>query len=113
MERISLEPAGGDSNAGGVVRIIERSGKFGLAMSAQGLVPNTGKNAYAVWLSNSPTDSHLPGFVSPPVRSNGHLQTAGVIPDDWQRFQQVVVSLESASEPKAPSDLVLTGNLRQ
>jgi hypothetical protein len=73
---------------------------------------NTTHNAYAVWLYNSPTDSHILGFVSPGVKPDGKLQTAGVLPSNASHFKQLLVTLETQAKPHAPGKIILQGPLK-
>jgi hypothetical protein len=104
-----LPPSGG--KAKGIAEVLRQSGKEGLAIVATGLTANTSHNAYAVWLYNSPSDSHLLGFVSPAVGSNGRLQTAGSLPTNASHFHKLLVTLETKASPTAPGQIVLEGTL--
>ncbi len=73
--------------------------------------PNTKHDAYAVWLYNSPTDSHILGFVNPGVGTNGRLSTAGALPTNASHFKQLIVTLETQSNPKRPGKIILQGTL--
>ncbi|HEY2161293.1 MAG TPA: sigma factor-like helix-turn-helix DNA-binding protein [Solirubrobacteraceae bacterium] len=112
VAQINLNPPSG-GNARGIAEVLKEQGKTGIAIVAQGLTPNTKKppNAYAVWLYNSPSDSHILGFVNPGVGSNGRLQTAGGLPTNASHFQKLLVTLESQSNPKSPGTIVLQGAL--
>ncbi len=74
-------------------------------------MPANSHNAYAIWLYNSPTSSHLVGFVSPGVTSNGQLQTDGPLPTNASGYKELLVTLETQSKPKAPGQVVLQGSL--
>ena len=87
------------------------AGRIALLIYAQALAANTQHNAYAVWLYNSQTDSHLLGFVNPAVTSNGKLQTQGVLPSNASHYKNLVVTLETASSPSTPGTIVLEGKL--
>jgi hypothetical protein len=110
LAQINLNsPSGG--KAKGIAEVLRESGKDGLAIVATGLNPNTSHNAYAVWLYNSPQDSHLLGFVSPGVGSNGRLQTAGALPPNASHFHKLLVTLETKATPSSPGPIVLQGTL--
>jgi hypothetical protein len=111
LAQINLNPPSG-GKAKGIAEVLSEAGKDGLAIVATGLTPNTSHNAYAVWLYNSPTDSHLLGFVSPSVGSNGRLQTAGSLPSNASHFHMLLVSLETRAKPSSPGQIVLEGTLR-
>jgi hypothetical protein len=75
--------------------------------------PNSTHNAYAVWLSNGAGRYDRLGFVNPPVNGNGVLQTAGALPSDAARYDQLMISLESTRNPAAPSSqVVLRGSFK-
>src|SRR5438477_8190479 len=112
IAQINLNPPSG-GNAKGIAEVLRQQGRIGIAIVAQGLVPNTKRppNAYAVWLYNSPGDSRILGFVNPGVGSNGRLQTAGGLPTNASHFQKLLVTLETQSNPKSPGTIVLEGPL--
>jgi len=112
IAQINLNPPSGGA-AKGIAEVLREQGKTGIAIVAQGLTPNTKHppNAYAVWLYNSPSDSHILGFVNPGVGSNGRLQTAGGLPTNASHFQKLLVTLETRSNPKSPGTVVLEGPL--
>ena len=66
-------------------------------------------DAYAVWLYNSPSDARILGFVNPSVGTNGRLQTAGGFPTNASHFHQLLITLETQSNPKTPGTIVLRG----
>jgi hypothetical protein len=113
IAQINLKPPAGGTKPVGIAEVLREQGKTGIAIVAQGLVPNTKKppNAYAVWLYNSPSDSRILGFVNPAVGTNGRLQTAGGLPTNAAHFQKLLVTLESQSNPKSPGTIVLEGTL--
>jgi hypothetical protein len=110
LAQINLNPPSG-GKAKGIAEVLRQSGKNGLAIVATGLTPNTSHNAYAVWLYNSPTDSHLLGFVSPAVGSSGRLQTAGALPSNASHYHKLLVTLETKATPTTPGTVVLQGTL--
>jgi len=103
-----VSPSGGKSTAG-IAEVIRQGTNTGLVIVGQGLPANTSHDAYAVWLYNSASDSHLLGFVSPGVKSNGKLQTAGALPSNASRYHQLLVTLETQSKPTQPGKIVLEG----
>ena len=103
-----VSPAGGKKSAG-VAQVIRQGANTGLVIVAQGVPPNTSHDAYAVWLYNSPSDSHILGFVNPGVKTNGKLQTAGVLPGNASHYKQLLVTLETQAKPTAPGKIVLQG----
>ena len=93
--------------------MLKVQGKVGIAIVASGLAANSKHppNAYAVWLYNTPADSHILGFVNPAVGSNGQLRTAGALPTNAAHYQKLLVTLESRSSPHTPGRIVLEGTL--
>jgi hypothetical protein len=112
VAQINLNPPSG-GKAKGIAEVLREQGKVGIAIVADGLVPNKRNppNAYAVWLSNSPTDSLILGFVNPGVGTNGRLQTAGGLPANASHYHKLLVTLETKSKPKTPGPVVLEGTL--
>lgn len=113
LAQINLKPPSGGTSPIGIAEVLSDDGKLGIAIVAQGLAPNSKSpaNAYAVWLSNSPTDSHILGFVNPAVGSNGRLQTAGGLPGNASHYHKLLVTLETQSDPKTPGQIILEGPL--
>jgi hypothetical protein len=111
---IALKPPSGGKSPLGFAEVIQAQGQLGIAIAAQGLAANTTHppNAYAVWLYNTPTDSHILGFVNPAVGSNGQLKTAGGLPTNASHYQKLLVTIETRSNPKTPGRIVLEGPLR-
>ena len=95
----------------GVAFVVRQGANEGLVLRATAVPANTTHNAYAVWLYNSPTDSHILGFVSPGVKADGRLQTAGVLPSNAAHFKQLLLTLETQAKPHAPGKIVLQGPL--
>ncbi len=113
VAQINLKPPGGGTKPLGLAEVLKVQGKTGIAIVASGLAANskTPPNAYAVWLYNSPTDSHILGFVNPAVGSNGQLRTAGALPSNAHHYQKLLVTLETQSAPHTPGQIVLEGPL--
>jgi hypothetical protein len=112
LGQVNLQPPAGGA-AKGIAVLLRVSGRTGVEIRASGLTPNTlhPPNAYAVWLYNSPADSHILGFVNPGVGKNGQLQTAGGLPTNAKRYQKLLITLETQSNPKTPGTIVLAGPL--
>ncbi|HUE28540.1 MAG TPA: hypothetical protein VMP89_17325, partial [Solirubrobacteraceae bacterium] len=113
VAQINLKPPTGGTKPLGLAEVLKVQGKTGIAIVAQGLAANSKRppNAYAVWLYNSPGDSHILGFVNPAVGSNGQLRTAGALPTNAHHYQKLLVTLETVSTPKTPGQIVLEGTL--
>ena len=104
---VKLTPVAAGSKAQGVAEAFLQSGTPYLAIVAINLSPNS-HNYYAVWLTNSPSDSRLLGF-APRVTSTGHLQAATPLRTTDGHFKTLVVTLETQPHPKTPGTTVLTG----
>jgi hypothetical protein len=111
VAQINLDPPSGTGNAKGASFVVKAGTAFGIIVEAQGLAPNS-HNAYAVWLSNSPTDSVRIGFVNTPVGKNGKLQTEGPLPSNAAHYKNLLLTLETSATPKTPGQVVLQGTLK-
>jgi hypothetical protein len=111
VAQINLNPPSGGS-AKGVADVVRSGSTQGLEIVASGLKANTKTNAYAVWLYNSPADSHLLGFVNPAVGSNGNLRTVGTLPSNASHFGQILITLETQAKPTSPGTIILQGQLK-
>ncbi len=105
-----LSPSHSKSTAG-IAEVLKQGNNTAIAIVGQGLPANTKHNAYAVWLYNSASDALRLGFVNPGVNKNGRLETTGPLPTNAARFKQLLVTLETSGNPKAPGQIVLQGNL--
>ncbi|MGI8864140.1 MAG: RNA polymerase sigma factor [Solirubrobacteraceae bacterium] len=105
-----LSPTGAKTPAG-VAVIVKQGTTTGLVIRAQGVPANTRHDAYAVWLYNSPSDTHILGFVNPGVTATKVLQTAGPLPTNAAHFKQLLVTIETQGKPKGPGKIVLQGAL--
>ena len=101
-------PSGTSSQAKGVGIVVKEGNAYGIVIEAAHMAPNN-KNAYAAWLYNSPTDAYRLGFVSPPVGKSGTLQVGSTLPTNAGRFKQLLLTLETESNPKSPGTIVLQG----
>jgi hypothetical protein len=110
VAQINMNPPSGTGNAKGVSVVVKAGSAYGIIVEAQGLAPNS-HNAYAVWLSNSATDSARVGFVNTPVGKNGKLQTEGALPTNAARYKNLLLTLETSATPKVPGQVVLQGAL--
>jgi hypothetical protein len=113
ISQINLTPPAAGSKAAGIAEVLSEGSTDGIAIVAQNVPANTTKppNAYAVWLYNSPTDAHILGFVNPGVASNGRLSTAGGLPSNASHYKQLIVTVETSANPKAPGQIILQGTL--
>jgi len=113
IAQINLAPPAAGSTAAGIAEVLKEGATDGIAIVAQHVPPNTTTppNAYAVWLYNSATDSHLLGFVNPGVTSTGRLSTAGGLPANASHYKELIVTVETKGSPTAPGPIILQGVL--
>jgi hypothetical protein len=111
IAQINLNAPTAGSKTTGIAEVLKQGATNGIAIVAQNVPANTKSDAYAVWLYNSPTDSHLLGFVNPGVTSNGRLSTAGPLPTNASHFKQLIVTRETQASPKSPGTIILQGTL--
>jgi len=113
VAQINLTPPTASSKAAGIAEVLKQGVTDGIAIVAQHVPPNATKppNAYAVWLYNSPSDSHILGFVNPGVTSSGRLSTAGGLPANASHYKELIVTVETKAHPKTPGTIVLQGAL--
>jgi len=106
--QVNLRAPGGGS-ALGVANIIAQGEQRALALRAQGLEPNTKRNAYAVWLAGGPNGAVKRLGFAPVVGRNGRLEGVAALPDDARDYARLELSLETSADPKEPTDVVLRG----
>jgi hypothetical protein len=105
----NLNPPGGKGQAKGVAFVVKEGTAYGIVMEAANVAPNN-HNAYAAWLYNSPTDAYRLGFVSSPVGKSGKLEVGSpTLPANAGHYKQLLLTLETQSNPKSPGTIVLQG----
>jgi hypothetical protein len=109
IAQITLRSPAPSITTSGTVDEVVRNGQYGIVVHASGLAANTRHNAYAVWLYTSGSPSKLLGFVSPGVTADGHLTTAGPLPKNASKYDEILITLETNSNPRAPGRIVLAG----
>lgn len=109
LNQVNLNSPSGAKGRAGVVQVVRQGTTLGILLVAQKVPANTKRNAYAVWLSNSGSDSHLVGFVNARVGSSGRLETEGALPANAAHYKHMLVTLETQSKPKTPGPVVLEG----
>jgi hypothetical protein len=95
----------------GIAEVLKQGNNTAIAIVGQGLPANTKHDAYAVWLYNSANDAQRLGFVNPGVGKNGRLETTGPLPANASHFKQLLVTIETNTNPKSPGQIILQGNL--
>jgi hypothetical protein len=111
LGQVNLNSPSGVKGRAGVAQVVMEHSTLGLLLVAQGMPANTKRNAYAVWLYNSNSDSHLVGFVDARVGSNGRLETEGQLPSNVAHYKHMLVTLETAQNPKTPGPILLEGSI--
>ncbi len=109
--QVNLTSPSAGSKTAGIAEVFRRGSTVGILIAAQNVPPNSKHDAYAVWLSNSGSDSVRLGFVSPGVGSNGRLSTAGALPANASHYKQLLVTRETARNPRQPGTIILQGAL--
>jgi hypothetical protein len=110
--QINLFPPGGGKKPLGVANVVTQQGQRGIALVGQDLPPTNNKFAYAMWLENSPSDAERLGFFGA-VKKDGRLQGFVIAPKDFGNFSKLVVTRETARNPKVPGPVVLQGDLKK
>jgi hypothetical protein len=110
--QINLFPPGGGKKPLGVANIVTQQGQRGIALVGQDLPPTSNKFAYAMWLENSPSQAKRLGFFGA-VKKNGRLQGFVLAPSDFASYSKLVVTRETARNPKVPGPVVLSGDLKK
>ncbi len=104
----NLNPPSGSGQTKGVAFVVKQGSAYGIIIEAAHVAPNN-HNAYAAWLYNSPSDADRIGFVSPAVGKSGQLQVGSALPSNAAHFKQLLLTLETQSNPKSPGQIVLQG----
>lgn len=103
------QPASSGSPAG-IAVVAQQGGRRQVVVQAANLPPSTRREAYEVWLYNSPQDAKSIGAQVTDKR--GAYQGAGPLPDDYARFRFIDVSREPIDQNRAHSgQSVLRGRL--
>jgi hypothetical protein len=109
IAQIKLRSPTPNTTASGTVDEVLRNEQYSIVVHASGLAANTRHNAYAVWLYTSGTSSERLGFVNPGVGAAGKLTTAGDLPKNASKYDEVLITLETNANPRAPGRIVLAG----
>ncbi len=105
--QINLTAAIQGSKALGVAQLLSQGGQRALAVTGQDLQPSA---RYVVWLYNSPSDAQFLGF-APPVEKDGRLSGLAGVPENVDKYKQLVVTKEKVDRPTKPGTIVLRGDL--
>jgi hypothetical protein len=107
--QVNLFPPSGAKKPLGVANVVTQQGQRGIALVGQDMPATGGKFAYAMWLTSSSTAKRL-GFF-PAVKANGRMQGFVLAPADFGNYTKLVVTRETAKDPKVPGTVVLSGAL--
>jgi hypothetical protein len=105
-------PTGAKSTLG-IAQVIREAGVTGVVVVAQGVPANGARNAYAVWLYNSPTSYKFVGFVRNLVGKSGKLAAEGELPTGAAAYHRLLITLETQRKPSAPGEVVLSAPFRE
>ena len=104
------QPGSSKGVPAGIAIVASRDGKRQVIVQAASLPPNKPRQAYEVWLYNSPKDARSLGAQVTDQR--GTFQGAGPLPTDYQHFQFIDVSREKIDQNRSHSgDSVLRGKI--
>lgn len=106
-------PEGVESGAKGQVAIVRfpDNNQFRFALQAQGLPRSSAKSAYGVWLYTSDEKKQFLGFPNTRVGKDGKLQTVSDLSPDTPNYGAVLLTRETAEEPKRPGPVVLLARM--
>ncbi len=107
--QINLTAPDGAKSPAGIVQVEQIGSATGIVIYASGLQPNTKHDAYAVWLSNPNGSSKFVGWEHTLVGKSGTLKAVGPLPDDANKYKQLLVTLETQTNPTKPGQVVLSG----
>jgi hypothetical protein len=114
LAQLNLTSPTGAKSTVGVVEVVRlNDGVTGIILLAQGMPANTTHNAYAVWLSNSPTSYKFVGFVQYLVGKNGKIDTDGTLKPGAAAYHHLLITLETQAHPASPGEVVLSGPFRE
>jgi hypothetical protein len=113
VAQLYLHAPSGARRPAAVGHVVQQARAFGITIVGAGLSANTKRDAYAVWLTNGRRKSKLLGFVNPAVKVNGRLDTAGVLPKDAFRYDELLITRETQTKPTAPGVIALLGSFHK
>jgi hypothetical protein len=111
--QLQLQPVGSGRRARdqGIAVVADRGGQRQLIVQAR-MTPTKNRQAYEVWLYNSPKDARSLG--AQVTDKQGTFQGAGPLPGDFTKYKFIDVSLEQVDQNRGHSgDSVLRGRIDQ
>jgi hypothetical protein len=109
LSTIELTSPKGKKRTLGVAQVIREGHALGIVIAATGLPANSRRDAYAVWLYNSPQSSFRVGFVNTRVTRTGRLETDGPLPPHAGSYKEVLLTIETERNPTQPGAVILSG----
>ena len=110
VEQVNLLSPTGKARPYGIADVLRQGSTYGLEIDAISVPPSGGHSASAFWLAGGPRGPRLLGYDSKRVRH--HLQVTGALPAGFQRYRELLVTLETNANPRRPGRVVLVGRLR-
>jgi hypothetical protein len=106
--QIALTSPEANSKTVGLVEVVSESSKHAIYLAAEHLPKPPAGSFYAVWLSNSPTNS-TPLGKTPAVGANGRLQVGTLLPANAGNYQKILLTRETSSRAAQPGPTILSG----
>jgi Sigma-70, region 4 len=106
--QIALTSPEANSKTVGLVEVVSEGSKHAIYLAAEHLPQPPAGSFYAVWLSNSPTNS-TPLGKTPAVGSNGRLQVGTLLPANAGSYQKILLTRETSSRAAQPGPTILSG----
>ena len=91
-----VQTAGDGDTPAGIAILADRDGERQVIVQAAGLDPSRQREAYEVWLYNSPEDAQSLG--AQVTDAQGSYQGAGPLPEDFERYGFIDVSREPIND---------------
>jgi hypothetical protein len=107
-------PDGNGSSARAEVAIVHfpDNDQYRLAFQATGLPPSSTRgSSYGVWLYTSATQNKFLGFPDTLVGKDGKLETVSDLSPDTPLYREVLLTRETAENPKKPGTIILRGRM--
>ena len=107
-------PEEGGGDRAGVAQIAEQGGQRAIALVAEGFEPARRNPAryYAIWIAGAEGEARRLGFPNPQPGKEGRMAAQFAYPDDADEFEQLIITQESARDPKQPGQILLSGPLQ-
>ena len=110
----NLRPPDGEGSAKAEVAIVHfpDNDQYRLAFQATGLPPSSTRgSSYGVWLYTSAKENRFLGFPDTLVGQDGKLETVSDLTPDTPLYREVLLTRETAENPKKPGTIILRGRM--